>query len=477
MRHIYILILNHPAIVLAMLSLLMIAEMGVVWRSIIPIEYDWLLRWLVILTILAWASMGGMVGMLRRTGVLRIADCDMVGYAYWILRVVITATFVLLIFSMVESSSFLFSLFLLGVAASIVIVAFIGLITPANHSGMGYSIFIIAPLAFLALINLYHLGMVLSIGLSWEVWWPLFGWLSAWELSAWEVVLLVGLIFGSLALLMYLLGKRMSHGMYTIAPLAFLALINLYHMGIVLSEKISWNFWNLSWDLLAIVLPVGLTVGSLALLMYLLGKRMSHGTYTVVVSCSLGALSLILVMLQVVLPVGLIVGSLALLIYLLGKRMSHETYKVVVPRSLGALSFILVSMPFVGGFAAGPTGIGAFVIGMPLYASASLALLASLWIKMLSPIGRKIVVSVLGLWVMYVVMGWFWIVAIDNGLRGFTGDERADAEVALDRSNQIHSQYLFGMEKARVVRDADGQFDVVFYTWWGLKANYQMEGR
>ena len=126
--------------------------------------------------------------MLRRTGVLRIADCDMVGYAYWILRVVITATFVLLIFSMVESSSFLFSLFLLGVAASIVIVAFIGLITPANHSRMGYSIFIIAPLAFLALINLYHLGMVLSIGLSWEVWWPLFGWLSAWELSAWEVV-------------------------------------------------------------------------------------------------------------------------------------------------------------------------------------------------------------------------------------------------------------------------------------------------
>ena len=78
---------------------------------------------------------------------------------------------------------------------------------------------------------------------------------------------------------------------------------------------------------------------------------------------------------------------------------------------------------------------------------------------------------------MYVVMGWFWIVAIDNNLHGFTGDERADAEVALDRSNQIHSQYLFGMEKARVVRDADGQFDVVFYTWWGLKANYQLEGR
>ena len=101
----YILIRNHQAIVLAILSLLMIAEMGVVWWSIIPIEYNWLLRWLVILTILAWASMGGMVGVLRRTGVLRIADCDMVGYAYWILMVVITATFVLLIFSMVESSS------------------------------------------------------------------------------------------------------------------------------------------------------------------------------------------------------------------------------------------------------------------------------------------------------------------------------------------------------------------------------------
>ena len=468
MRHTYILILNHPAIVLAILSLLMIAEIVVVWRSIIPIEYDWLLRWLVILTILAWASMAGIVG------VLRIADCEMMRYAYATPMVVVMAIFVMLIFPGIPF--FISGLFfLVGVPASIVIVVLIGLIAPANHSGMRYSIFIIVPLVFLALINLYHLGMVLSIGLSWEVWWPLFGWLSAWDLSAWAVVLLVSLISGSLALLIYLLGKHMSHGMYTIAPLVFLVLINLYHLGIILSKKNSWNFWILSWNLSDIVLPIGLTIGSLALLMYLLSKRMSHGMYTVVVSCSLGAVSFILVMLDVALPAALIVGSLALLIYLLGKRMSHETYTVVVSRSLGALSFILISMLFVGGLSLNTAGIGAIVIVMPLYASASLALLAAWWIKMLSPIGRKIVVSVLALWVMYVVMGWFWIAAIDNGLRGFTGDERAAAEAALDKS--IPSSFLFGMEKARVVRDADGQFDVVFYTWWGLKAGYQLEER
>ena len=342
MRHIYILILNHPAIVLAMLSLLMIAEMGVVWRSIIPIEYDWLLRWLVILTILAWASMAGMVS------VLRITDCEMMRFAYWTLMVVVMATFVMLMFLGIP-----FFLYV-GVPASIVIVVLIGLIAPADHSGMGYSIFIIAPLAFLALINLYHLGVVLSVGLSWFEWLP-----------AWNVVMLVGLIS----------------------------------------------------------------------------------------------------------------GSLALLIHFLGKRVSPDRYIVVVSRSLGALSFILVSTPVVVGLSLNIAGIGAFVIVMPLYASAFLALLAAWWIKMLSPIGRKIVVSVLALWVMYVVMGWFWIVAIDNGLRAFTGDERAAAEAVLDRSHP--SQYLFGPDKLRVVKDADGQFDVVFYTWWGLKANhnYQLGGR
>lgn len=183
------------------------------------------------------------------------------------------------------------------------------------------------------------------------------------------------------------------------------------------------------------------------------------------------------------LAIVLIYGALVLWIYLRRNRMSHQGHKVAVFHSVGAVAFIVLSIPVVGFLALAiggrppssePGGAGFITVlfgVIPLYVSFVLALLVVLWIAMMSPIWRKIFVSVVGLWVIYMAVGWFWLIAMDNGLHAFAGEERVTAEVALDKAER--SFFLFDPSKPRVVRDGDGQFDVVFYTWWGLKARRQ----
>ncbi len=68
MRHAGVLILNRPRLILAMLSLFMVAELGVAFADVLPVEHEGLLRWLLILTTLAWMSIARFTGMVAPIG-------------------------------------------------------------------------------------------------------------------------------------------------------------------------------------------------------------------------------------------------------------------------------------------------------------------------------------------------------------------------------------------------------------------------
>ena len=344
MRRSYTFIQNHTLLLLAILSLLMIAEMGVAMWNIVPIGYEWLLRWILILTILIWTGMAGRVRLVWDWD----SSLNFLGLSLALACIVLVITSPILI-SLPVPGIFL----LLAVLAAMVIVALIGLITSSDHLGRKvYWIFVTAPLVFLGLINLYYISVVFFGTGYWE------------------------------------------------------SIVNIYFL----------------------------------------------------------------------LLLGLVGGVLGLLIQLHSARVSSVGYVVLVLRSLGAGAFVVVFvLAMLVLSAIGSTSpwviFGALFMVFPLSASSSLALLVAWWIGVMPPLWRKIFVSVVGLWVIYVAMGWFWLIAMDNGLRAFTGEERAAAEVALDKAER--SYYTFDPSKRRVVRGADGQFDVVFYTWWGLKARRQ----
>ena len=344
MRRAYTLILNHTALVLAILSLLMIAEMGLAMWNIVPIGYEWLLRWILILTILIWTGMAGRVRL--------VWDWD--SWPFLLGLSLAPACIVFVIISTLLIPIPVPTIFLiLAVLTAMVISALTGLIIPADYSvGKLYWIFVIAPLVFLALIMTYYLNVVFFGSGYWE------------------------------------------------------SIVNIYFL----------------------------------------------------------------------LLLGLIGGVLGLLIQLHSESMSSGRYVVIVLRSLGAGAFVVVwilaSLVLAAAGSSPLSVLSASVVFMPLSASSSLALLVAWWIGVLPPLCRKIFVSVVGLWVIYMAMGWFWLIAMDNGLRAFTGEERSDAEVALGRKTERYID-VFDPWKRRVVRDADGQFDVVFYTWWGLKARRQ----
>lgn len=351
MRRSYTFIQNHTLLLLAILSLLMIAEMGVAMWNIVPIGYEWLLRWIFILTILIWAGMVIWTGMAGRVRLVWDWDSCLLFLGLSLATVCI----VLVIFSPILISLPVPDIsLLLAVLAVMVIAAINGLIIPADHSGGKiYSIFVIAPPVFLALIMTYHLIVV---------------------------------FFGS-------------------------------------------GYWESIVDNIYFLLLLGLIGGVLGLLIQLYGESMSSGRYVVVVLRSLGAGAFVVV-------------------------------------------WILASIVLAATGSSPLSVIAAGVVFVPLSASSSLALLVAWWIGGLPPLWRKIFVSVVGLWVIYMAMGWFWLIAMDDGLRAFTGEERAAAEeVASDKSKRYID--VFDPWKRRVVKDVDGQFDVVFYTWWGLKARRQ----
>ena len=84
---------------------------------------------------------------------------------------------------------------------------------------------------------------------------------------------------------------------------------------------------------------------------------------------------------------------------------------------------------------------------------------------------QYIVIGALGMWAVFTVGGWGWLylIMIDNGLSAFTGQERKEAEDALDSALWCGDPLGLDIPPAiRVVRGDDGNFRVLGYTWWGL---------
>ena len=84
---------------------------------------------------------------------------------------------------------------------------------------------------------------------------------------------------------------------------------------------------------------------------------------------------------------------------------------------------------------------------------------------------QYIVIGALGVWAVITVAGWAWLylITIDNGLSAFTGQERKEAEDALDGALRCGEPVGLDIPPAiRVVKDGHGNFRVLGYTWWGL---------
>ena len=79
---------------------------------------------------------------------------------------------------------------------------------------------------------------------------------------------------------------------------------------------------------------------------------------------------------------------------------------------------------------------------------------------------RNIAVAVIASWAMITVGGWVRFETVGNGLDAFTGQERTAAKEALDAAYCDDASY----EPARfqVLKDDNGRFRVLGYTWWGL---------
>lgn len=84
---------------------------------------------------------------------------------------------------------------------------------------------------------------------------------------------------------------------------------------------------------------------------------------------------------------------------------------------------------------------------------------------------QYIVIGALAVWAVITVGGWAWpyLITIDNGLSAFTGQERREAERALDAALLCGGPLDLDIPTAiRVVKDGHGNFRVLGYTWWGL---------
>ena len=84
---------------------------------------------------------------------------------------------------------------------------------------------------------------------------------------------------------------------------------------------------------------------------------------------------------------------------------------------------------------------------------------------------QYIVIGALAVWAVITVAGWAWpyLITIDNGLSAFTGQERKEAEDALDNALLCGGPLDLDIPTAiRVVKDGHGNFRVLGYTWWGL---------
>lgn len=154
-------LIRYPYYILAAISLLLISEMIAAGVDLVPIEHEWILGWLLFLTVLAWIAMAILIG------VKAPISHKAMKYAYRILVALLLVAFLPVILAviglefyyllLVESSSSSFvlvSIFLLPPFIWLGASGLVGVIAPTNNSTKSYLILVILPLVAAASISL-----------------------------------------------------------------------------------------------------------------------------------------------------------------------------------------------------------------------------------------------------------------------------------------------------------------------------------
>ena len=108
-----------------------------------------------------------------------------------------------------------------------------------------------------------------------------------------------------------------------------------------------------------------------------------------------------------------------------------------------------------------------FVV-VPLLTVVAVTALTALLIEKIRPLVRKLTITTLGAWVIVFVAGWCWYFAMDDGLHAFIGEDLTAATATLDQ-RICRSMNSDLPTSTRIVKGSDHEFQIVCYTWWGLK--------
>ena len=155
--------------ILAALSLLLIAEMALAGVNLIPIEYEWALGWLMLLTIVAWGGIAVVVGVALPGGG---HEPKRRGHIIWIIS---PALFVMLVLLSILGANIFQAQFLLDIIRlpyiRVLIMVWIGMVVivgaTANveHSKKTYMIMNVLPFLMLTSIMLFAPAAYPSSGL------------------------------------------------------------------------------------------------------------------------------------------------------------------------------------------------------------------------------------------------------------------------------------------------------------------------
>ena len=411
MKFMYLSLMKRPYLTLAVLSLLMVAEMGLAFGNFLPIEYDLPVGWLLFLTILAWIGTVGLIGVsapvVRST--MSYMHSVLMKRPYLILAMLSLAIITEITLAFLGIWHFEYQ-WLLGCLLFITILIWMsiaclaGVATPIGRSVMKYAypILMASPLVVLAVIWLVIFGQshpnspLLYIAMLWLATTVIIGTVS--PADTYEKALAILVVF----------------------PLMFLTWIGLFSFA---GLMFNYGFTlSLGWLAFAITfLPHALRTRST--LATIAGKPRIHSMYIAAAITAIGK------------STGFIVLATGMIL--------------AIPFLYGVFFFIA------------PVALPAILFAVPGTA---------LFGIMKHPY-RNIAMAAIGLWVMLVTVGALWMILIDDGLDAFTDEEITAAQSVLDTSRCIYAKSPLPSNYApatyRVVKDNDG-FRVLGYTYWGL---------
>ena len=165
---------------------------------------------------------------------------------------------------------------------------------------------------------------------------------------------------------------------------------------------------------------------------------------------------------SIVLSNSLILGAVALRTVLARRPHTLLLYVVVALTAFGISAFTYAT-----GILLGTLSIGIiFIFGLIILVAISNSVFATALIGTMPRPIPNIMVTGIGLLVVILVVGWFWLDTMDNGLYAFSGEERAAAEWVL-KTAKCPDTFLRPIN-IRIVKSNDGEFLVSGYTWWRL---------